>query len=94
MIVVTGGSGFIGTNLVRSLLELNHKVLVVEELDRNANKFKNIDTLDIVDCIGHNIFIRDLLNDKYKNKIETKMIKVICGCLIDKKPKNIINFKK
>jgi len=70
MIVVTGGSGFIGTNLVRSLLELNHKVLVVEELDRNANKFKNIDTLDIVDCIGHNIFIRDLLNDKYKNKIE------------------------
>ena len=70
MIVVTGGSGFIGTNLVRSLLKLNHKVLVVEELDRNYHKFKNIDALDIVDCIGHNVFIRDLLNDKYKNKIE------------------------
>ena len=70
MIVVTGGSGFIGTNLVRSLLKLNHKVLVVEELDRNSHKFKNIDALDIVDCIGHNVFIRDLLNDKYKNKIE------------------------
>ena len=70
MIVVTGGSGFIGTNLVRSLLELNHKVLVIEELDRNSHKFKNIDALDIVDCIGHNVFIRDLLNDKYKNKIE------------------------
>ena len=70
MIVVTGGSGFIGTNLVRSLLKLNHKVLVVEELDRNSHKFKNIDALDIVDCIGHNVFIRDLLNGKYKNKIE------------------------
>ena len=70
MIVVTGGSGFIGTNLVRSLLKLNHKVLIVEELDRNSNKFKNIDTLDIVDCIGHNVFIGDLLNDKYKNKID------------------------
>jgi len=70
MIVVTGGSGFIGTNLVRSLLKLNHKVLVVEELDRNSHKFKNIDALDIIDCIGHNVFIRDLLNDKYKNKIE------------------------
>ena len=70
MIVVTGGSGFIGTNLVRSLLKLNHKVLVIEELDRNSHKFKNIDALDIVDCIGHNVFIRDLLNDKYKNKIE------------------------
>ena len=67
MIVVTGGSGFIGTNLVRSLLKLNHKVLVVEELDRNSHKFKNIDALDIVDCIGHNVFIRDLLNGKYKN---------------------------
>ena len=70
MIVVTGGSGFIGTNLVRSLLKLNHKVLVIEELDRNSDKFKNIDALDIVDCIGHNVFIRELLNDKYKNKIE------------------------
>ena len=70
MIVVTGGSGFIGTNLVRSLLKLNYKVLVIEELDRNSHKFKNIDALDIVDCIGHNVFIRDLLNDKYKNKIE------------------------
>ena len=70
MIVVTGGSGFIGTNLVRSLLKLNHKVLIVEELDRNSNKFKNIDTLDIVDCIGHKVFIGDLLNDKYKNKID------------------------
>jgi len=70
MIVVTGGAGFIGTNLVRSLLKLNHKVLIVEELDRNSNKFKNIDTLDIVDCVGHNVFIGDLLNDKYKNKID------------------------
>ena len=70
MIVVTGGSGFIGTNLVRSLLELNHKVLVVEELDRQPHKFKNIKSLDIVDCIGHDVFIKDLLNEKYKNNIE------------------------
>ena len=37
MIVVTGGSGFIGTNLVRSLLELNHKVLVVEDKEKVDN---------------------------------------------------------
>ena len=70
MIVVTGGSGFKGTNLVRSLLELNYKVLVVEELDRQPHKFKNIESLDIVDCIGHDMFIKDLLNEKYNNKIE------------------------
>ena len=46
-IVVTGGSGFIGTNLVRALLELNHKVLVVEELDRHSDKFKNIENVDV-----------------------------------------------
>ena len=70
MIVVTGGSGFIGTNLVRALLKLNHKVLVVEELDRQPHKFKNIESLEIVDCIGHDVFIKNLLNEKYENKIE------------------------
>tara|TARA_B100000123_G_scaffold208084_1_gene157266 strand:+ start:617 stop:1558 length:942 start_codon:yes stop_codon:yes gene_type:complete len=70
MIIVTGGSGFIGTNLVRALLELNHKVLVVEELDRHSDKFKNIENVDVVDCVGHEVFRKDLLNEKYKNKIE------------------------
>ena len=70
MIIVTGGSGFIGTNLVRALLELNHKVLVVEELDRHSDKFKNIENIDVVDCVGHEVFRKDLLNEKYKNKIE------------------------
>ena len=42
MIVVTGGAGFIGTNLVRSLLESDKKVLVVEELDKYTKKFENI----------------------------------------------------
>ena len=70
MIIVTGGAGFIGTNLVRSLLALNKKVLIVEEIDRYTNKFQNIKNLDIVDCVAHDIFLKDLLNDKYKNKIE------------------------
>ena len=70
MIIVTGGAGFIGTNLVRSLLNLNKKILIVEEIDRYTNKFQNIKNLDIVDCVAHDIFLKDLLNDKYKNKIE------------------------
>ena len=47
MIVVTGGAGFIGTNLVRSLLESDKKVLVVEELDKYTKKFENIKDLNI-----------------------------------------------
>ena len=70
MIIVTGGAGFIGTNLVQSLLNINKKVLIVEELDKYTTKFENIKNLDILDCIDHNIFLKNLDNDKYINKIE------------------------
>ena len=59
MIIVTGGAGFIGTNLVRSLLALNKQVLVVEELDKYTDKFQNINSLKILDCIGHDTFLKD-----------------------------------
>ena len=70
MIVVTGGAGFIGTNLVRSLLELDKKILIIEELDKYTKKFENINNLEILDCLDHNIFIKDLLGGKYKSKID------------------------
>ena len=70
MIVVTGGAGFIGTNLVRSLLELDKQILIVEELDKYTKKFENIKNLEILDCLDHHIFIKDLLGGKYKNKID------------------------
>ena len=70
MIIVTGGAGFIGTNLVRSLLELDKKILIVEELDKYTKKFDNIKNLDVLDCLDHNIFMNDLVNGKYQNKID------------------------
>ena len=45
MIIVTGGAGFIGTNLVRSLIETDKQILIVEELDRYTKKFENIKNL-------------------------------------------------
>ena len=70
MIIVTGGAGFIGTNLVHSLLELNKEVLVVEELDKYTKKFENLNKLNILDCIDHNIFLNNFVNGKYNNGIE------------------------
>ena len=49
MIIVTGGAGFIGTNLVRSLIESDKQILIVEELDRYTKKFENIKNLEILD---------------------------------------------
>jgi ADP-L-glycero-D-manno-heptose 6-epimerase len=69
MIIVTGGAGFIGTNLVKSLLELNKEVLVVEELDKYTKKFDNLNNLPVLDCIDHNLFLKDFCNGKY-NDIE------------------------
>ncbi len=56
MIIVTGGAGFIGTNLVRSLLNLNKKVLVVEEFNKYTSKFDKIKNLEILACIDITVF--------------------------------------
>tara|TARA_B100001057_G_scaffold309034_1_gene309102 strand:- start:56 stop:997 length:942 start_codon:yes stop_codon:yes gene_type:complete len=70
MIVVTGGAGFIGTNLVLSLLSLNKKVLIVEELNKYTSKFENIKNLNVLDCVDHNVFLKNLENGKYAKQIE------------------------
>ena len=72
MIVITGGSGFIGSNLVKFLNDNNEKdILVVEELDSYVKKFENLKDLNYLDCVDKNEFIKDINNDStiYKNNI-------------------------
>ena len=71
-IVITGGSGFIGSNLVKFLNDNNEKdILVVEELDSYVKKFENLKDLNYLDCVDKNEFIKDINNDStiYKNNI-------------------------
>ena len=43
MIVITGGSGFIGSNLLKFLNEnQNDEILIVDELDTYVKKFENL----------------------------------------------------
>ncbi len=57
MIVVTGGAGFIGSNIVKGLNDRGHKnILVVDDLT-DGTKFTNLADLDIADYMDKDEFI-------------------------------------
>ncbi len=61
MIIVTGGAGFIGSNIVKALNEMGRKdILVVDNL-KNGEKFINLVDLDIADYCDKDDFIASIL---------------------------------
>ncbi len=62
MIVVTGGAGFIGRNIVKGLNELGRKdILVVDDLT-DGTKFANLADLDIADYMDKDEFISAIVS--------------------------------
>ncbi len=58
MIIVTGGAGFIGSNLVRGLNQRGlNNILVVDDLS-DGNKVKNIESCDIQDYMDKDEFLK------------------------------------
>ena len=56
MIIVTGGAGFIGSNIVKGLNEIGRKdILVVDHL-KNGVKFRNLVDLDFIDFMDKEDF--------------------------------------
>ncbi|MDH3615268.1 MAG: ADP-glyceromanno-heptose 6-epimerase [Gammaproteobacteria bacterium] len=64
MYIVTGGAGFIGSNLVRALADRGeHEVIVVDDLE-DGHKFVNIADLPIADYLDKDDFLGRLASEK------------------------------
>ena len=64
MIVVTGGAGFIGSNIVKGLNDAGEEEIIVVDNLSNSEKHLNMNSLKIVDYIDKNDFLANLKNFK------------------------------
>lgn len=71
MHVVTGGAGFIGSNLVRELIEkTGDDVVVVDDLT-DGHKFRNIADLDIADYLDKDVFLERISGGKLRSGVQS-----------------------
>lgn len=79
MIIVTGGAGFIGTNIVRKLNERGiDNVLVVDNLER-TEKFRNLSDCRIADYMDKNEFRRKILSSSKFGQVEAVFHQGACS---------------
>jgi len=69
MIVVTGGAGFIGSNLVKALNQKGYTNIIVVDNLKNGVKFRNLVDCQIADYYDKRDFFEHLQNKSLKKKI-------------------------
>lgn len=79
MHIVTGGAGFIGSNLVRELIErTGGDVLVVDDLT-DGHKFRNIADLDIADYLDKEEFLARVTSGEFRSGVESVFHQGACS---------------
>lgn len=69
MIVITGGAGFIGSNLVKALNQKGYTNIIVVDNLKNGVKFRNLVDCQIADYYDKRDFFEQLQNKSLKKKI-------------------------
>jgi ADP-L-glycero-D-manno-heptose 6-epimerase len=69
MIVITGGAGFIGSNLVKALNQKGYTNIIVVDNLKNGVKFRNLVDCQIADYYDKRDFFEHLQNKSLKKKI-------------------------
>jgi len=84
MLIVTGGAGFIGCNLIRSLNELGlDKILVVDSLGQ-GDKWKNLSGLKFLDYREKDDFLEDVKEDRFAGDTQAVVHLGACSSTTEK----------
>ena len=73
LIIVTGGAGFVGSNLIKSLLKESNKKIISLDNYSSGNKKNHIKNNRVKYLNGNTRDINKILS-KYKNKVKLKII--------------------
>ncbi|MBN4054681.1 ADP-glyceromanno-heptose 6-epimerase [Nitrospira defluvii] len=84
MIIITGGAGFIGSNIIKGLNDLGRTDLLIVDNLKNGVKFRNLVDLDFIDFIDKGDFLdRIKANDSFPEPIEAIFHQGACSSTIE-----------
>ncbi|NOI68773.1 ADP-glyceromanno-heptose 6-epimerase [Vibrio sp. 99-8-1] len=79
MIIVTGGAGMIGSNIIKTLNEQGYNdILVIDNL-KNGKKFKNLVDLDITDYMDRDDFLMQIMAGENFGPVEAVFHEGACS---------------
>jgi ADP-L-glycero-D-manno-heptose 6-epimerase len=79
MLIVTGGAGFIGSNLVRRLIGRGYDDVVVVDDLKDGHKFVNIGDLDIADYLDKDEFLERLADPGFARGLKGVLHQGACS---------------
>jgi len=95
MIVVTGGAGFIGSNVIWKLNELGYDNIIIVDRLGTSDKWKNINGLKFADIYEKNAFYNLLVEEQIPFNIDTMIHLGACSSTTEKDADYLVqnNFK-